>query len=92
MIMLECRRVYFYGRVEGVGFRQTTADIAARLPVSGHVKNLPDGRVELLVQGEAEVTRRLVQLVSERFAGFITDTSQQVVPAMRLTGRLAVIW
>lgn len=47
------RTVFFSGRVQGVGFRFTTEGIAARFAVSGFVRNLPDGRVELVAEGTA---------------------------------------
>lgn len=47
----ERREIHFSGRVQGVGFRYTTRNIAARYPVTGYVKNLPDGRVLLVVEG-----------------------------------------
>ena len=46
------RRLIYQGRVQGVGFRYTVASIARRFPVTGYVKNLPDGNVELAVDGE----------------------------------------
>ena len=42
------KRIYYAGRVQGVGFRFTAKQIAAGYEVSGWVKNLPDGRVEML--------------------------------------------
>ena len=45
------RAAYYTGRVQGVGFRYTTQRIAADYPVDGFVKNLPDGRVELVAEG-----------------------------------------
>ncbi len=44
--------VYYAGRVQGVGFRFTTQDLARELMVSGWVKNLREGRVELLAEAE----------------------------------------
>lgn len=46
------RQVFYEGRVQGVGFRFTTRQIAMGFDVAGWVRNLPDGRVELQVQGE----------------------------------------
>ena len=46
-------RVVVSGRVQGVAFRQSAVDEAERVGgLSGWVKNLPDGRVELLLEGE----------------------------------------
>ncbi len=42
--------VYYSGMVQGVGFRYQVRKIAANFPIIGWVKNLPDGRVELLAQ------------------------------------------
>ncbi|WP_411826326.1 acylphosphatase [Luteolibacter sp. AS25] len=50
------KRVIYEGRVQGVGFRYTTKDLARGFDVLGTVKNLPDGSVELIIAGEdAEV-------------------------------------
>ena len=47
------------GRVQGVGFRWFAHDVATRAGVSGWVRNLPDGRVEVWVEGEAESVERV---------------------------------
>jgi acylphosphatase len=46
--------VYYSGKVQGVGFRAAAVEIAQDYPVTGWVKNLADGRVQLLVEGPAE--------------------------------------
>jgi acylphosphatase len=45
------KQVYYSGDVQGVGFRATAMAIARRHPVRGWVRNLADGRVELLADG-----------------------------------------
>lgn len=47
---MTARHVYFSGHVQGVGFRYSAKQIASGFDVTGWVKNLPDGRVELFVQ------------------------------------------
>jgi acylphosphatase len=57
--MRVARRFVIGGRVQGVGFRYFTADVAACEGVTGWVRNLPDGRVEAYVEGEAEAVTRV---------------------------------
>jgi acylphosphatase len=47
------REVRYAGRVQGVGFRYTTLRLAGNYRVMGFVRNLADGRVELIVEGAA---------------------------------------
>ena len=58
------RMVVFYsGRVQGVGFRYTTANLAKRFEVAGYVQNLFDGKVRLDVQGSPEQVHGLLDAV-----------------------------
>jgi acylphosphatase len=63
------RRVFFSGRVQGVGFRFTCQSLARDFEVAGFVRNLPDGRVELVAEGksvelDAFLTSILVEMSS----------------------------
>ncbi len=60
----------FRGRVQGVGFRHTTAQLAAAFPVSGTVENLPDGTVRVVAEGAkdgCEAFREAVRMRMDRF-------------------------
>lgn len=60
------RECLFSGRVQGVGFRYTTREIAARFRVVGYVMNLPDGRVRMIAEGDrAELDRFVAAIRSE---------------------------
>lgn len=57
------RRVHMLisGRVQGVFFRANAQEVAQRLGLAGYVRNLPDGRVEVVAEGEEEALRRLIE-------------------------------
>ena len=57
--MRVARRFVVSGRVQGVGFRYFTQETALHEGVTGWVRNLPDGRVEALVEGDAEAVTRV---------------------------------
>ena len=63
--------VYYAGRVQGVGFRYTTRSIARRYDVSGFVRNCPDGRVELVAEGEPDELDAFLREVRDRFFNHI---------------------
>jgi acylphosphatase len=73
-----CRRVIYVGRVQGVGFRYTTSKIARRHLITGYVRNLADGTVELLAQGTANVVQSFLDEVSSRFDGNIDPESTRI--------------
>jgi acylphosphatase len=58
--MVRCH-LWVKGRVQGVWFRGSCAEQGRLLGVSGWARNLPDGRVEVLAQGEKEAVERLVE-------------------------------
>jgi acylphosphatase len=57
--MRVARRFVISGRVQGVGFRWFTQESATREGLKGWVRNLPDGRVEALLEGESEAVTRV---------------------------------
>ncbi len=63
--MTIAKRVIFEGRVQGVGFRYTTKDLARGFEVCGKVRNLADGTVELEAMGEESEVNAFIREISE---------------------------
>lgn len=57
-------RVFVSGKVQGVGFREFTRRNALSLGMTGWVRNLADGRVELIAAGEPDVVERFLELIA----------------------------
>ena len=74
------RIVNFRGNVQGVGFRFTACRIAGNYAVTGYVRNLPDGSVETLVEGEAAEIDLFLTDLAERFQDYIRKQTQQIAP------------
>ena len=71
----------FSGHVQGVGFRYTAQSLARGRAVTGYVRNLPDGNVELVVEGEPAEIDALLKDVSEEMGSFIRKRTDQDSPA-----------
>jgi acylphosphatase len=61
----------FSGRVQGVGFRYQTLQVAKGFEVSGYASNLPDGRVQLEVEGAQGEVEAFLAAVEEQMEGYI---------------------
>jgi acylphosphatase len=70
-----CKRVCYQGRVQGVGFRYTTRRLTAGFTVAGHVKNLRDGSVELVAEGEPDQVNAFLTAIADRMADYITQAT-----------------
>lgn len=67
------KTLHFSGRIQGVGFRWTTANLAKDFAVAGTVRNLVDGRVELMVEGEGKEVAAFLEAVREAMGGNISS-------------------
>jgi acylphosphatase len=74
------RRVYYSGRVQGVGFRYTTQRMAQEHAVAGYVRNLPDGRVELLAEADSEAIEGLLAAIRRQMNEYIRDIQVVIEP------------
>lgn len=76
--------ICYSGRVQGVGFRVTTCGVATGYEVTGQVRNLPDGCVELVAEGEREELEAFREGIRRSgLGGFIRD---EVVQWSQATG------
>jgi acylphosphatase len=73
--------VYYSGRVQGVGFRYTTCQIASRFAATGTVRNLPDGRVELIAEGTPAELRAFLGDIHAAMGGNIAQTDVHTLEA-----------
>ena len=72
------RVIHFSGMVQGVGFRYTALRVAAGFEVAGYVRNLRDGRVEVVAEGRAEQIDAFLDDLTGRMRHYIRDVRQDV--------------
>jgi acylphosphatase len=63
--------VHFTGRVQGVGFRYQSLQVSKEFEVTGYVKNLSDGRVQLEAEGEKAEVDAFIAAIEERMHGHV---------------------
>jgi len=68
------KHIIFTGQVQGIGFRFTALSAANRRGLTGFVRNLPDGSVEMLAQGSSGDIDDYIRDLQEYFAGYIRET------------------
>ena len=73
------KQVIFTGRVQGVGFRYTTARIATRHAVCGFVRNRSDGTVELVVDGTSDATHAFLEEICSSMDGYIGGRDEREI-------------
>jgi len=74
------RQIIFIGRVQGVGFRFTAHRMAHRHQLTGFVRNLPDGTVEMLAQGPAQDIDDCIRDIKDYFGDYLRETAIQEIP------------
>lgn len=62
-------KVLFCGRVQGVGFRYTVCRMASSLPVTGYVRNLMSGDVEMVAEGTREDLVDFLDMIRDSHLG-----------------------
>ncbi len=86
--MVVARRFVVSGRVQGVGFRYFTEDRARLEGLSGYVRNLADGRVEVGAEGDLEAVQRFERAIRRGPPGARVDACEttDVEPTRRASG------
>lgn len=85
------RHVIYHGRVQGVGFRAAAASIARRHAVTGWVRNLADGTVELEVEGEAGEVQAVLDAIAAEMAWGITRAESREITPRNEAGDFAIL-
>ena len=73
--------IFYSGKVQGIGFRYTVADIANQQKVCGWVKNLIDSRVEVVAEAEEDTLNNFLKVVNRHFSRYISDVSVEWLPS-----------
>lgn len=76
------KHIVFYGRVQGVGFRYYAVNKANQLGLTGWVKNLSDGTVEMEVQGEEPLIDQLIIFLQNRTYIWIEKLDARSIPLL----------
>lgn len=77
----ERREICYQGQVQGVGFRFTVSRIAQHFAVTGFVRNLPDGRVQVACEGAPAELDAFLRETENRMRMFIQDSQEDRRPA-----------
>jgi acylphosphatase len=80
----------FYGQVQGVGFRFTAEDIAAAYKLTGYVRNVPDGSVEVVVEGEEEEIKKFLGTLKEEMGNYVSNVDLDWFPATNEFKRFSI--
>lgn len=73
--------VIYEGKVQGVGFRFTAERLAWEKGITGYVKNLPDGRVEIVCEGPEEDISSFLRDIELEMSSYIADSKKQQMPS-----------
>ena len=82
--------VNYRGRVQGVGFRYTTRATAGSFAVTGYVKNLVNGSVELVAEGAEDEVRAFLDAIDREREGYIREKDVNRSPATGAFDRFGI--
>ena len=82
---------FFTGHVQGVGFRYQVVSIARGFEVTGYVKNLNDGRVELLAEGKESEVMHFIDVIESELDVFIKTIEKETGTKPRQKTNFSII-
>lgn len=84
--------IFYSGRVQGVGFRYTVHRFARAQELDGWVRNLGDGRVEILVEGSQAAIEELCERIDQQFEGYVREKKMVLAQAKGTLGAFYVAY
>ncbi len=75
MTLIKRIHILYSGKVQGVGFRYTARSVASQLGLAGWAKNLRDGNVEVVCEGEESKLKRFLDEMSKEFPNHYVDNT-----------------
>ena len=75
--MNKCLHIYYSGSVQGVGFRYSAQSVALSLGITGWVKNLRDGRVEVVCEANDLILNEFLDKLKDIFSPHIKDVRME---------------
>lgn len=86
------QQVRYVGQVQGVGFRWTARRVAGQYAIGGYVRNMADGSVELVAEGEADEVNHFLLTIQERLGEYIrrAEVTQASSPSPSPAGRSGI--
>jgi acylphosphatase len=88
--LLELRAIV-KGKVHHIGFRATAREYALQLKLTGFVRNLADGSVELRSQGERSHLEQLLEKLRQRFGSYIQNIDYEFHPSSQVYSDFKII-
>ncbi len=86
------KTVIISGRVQGVGFRYTTYNLAESFDIQGTVQNMPDGTVKIVAEGENDEIESFIDTLADTMQRYITEVCVDQRPATKQYKTFEIIY
>jgi len=90
-IEMTAKQIFYTGRVQGVGFRFSVKQLVRGFEITGWVRNLPDGRVELQAMGEDEELEGFLREIQDsHLGGFIREAEVHSISLLENISKFSI--